>query len=107
MDFVDAAKLRYYAEDNSDAILQKVNNSISRNITECRHELLCILDDIVSIEPCCYWNKHVFEETEKNLQRLVMESTPLHIDDEIFELFFVFWICFCRDKNRQFCIVYE
>lgn len=87
MDFVDAAKLRYYAEDNSDAILQKVNNSISRNITECRHELLCILDDIVSIEPCCYWNKHVFEETEKNLQRLVMESTPLHIDDEIFELF--------------------
>lgn len=87
MDFLFAAKLRYYAHDNSDAILQKVNSAISRNITNCRHELLCVLDDIVSIEPCCYWNKHVFEETEKNLQRLAQEGTQLCIDDEIFELF--------------------
>lgn len=49
LNYLSAAKLRYYAENNSNNILKKVNSSISRSITTCRPELLCILDDMVSI----------------------------------------------------------
>lgn len=65
LNYLLAAKLRDYVENNSNNILKKVNSSISRSITTCRPELLCILDDMVSIEPCSYWNKDVFEATEK------------------------------------------
>ncbi len=42
MDFLLAAKYRYYGKDDSQNILQKVNREIPQNISACKHELLCI-----------------------------------------------------------------
>ena len=99
LNYLLAAKLRYYAENNSNNILKKVNSSISRSITTCRPELLCILDDMVSIEPCSYWNKDVFETTEKNLQNIVQKGNSIFINEEIFELFFSWLSCLYADNK--------
>ena len=87
MDFLDASRQWYYGNFNSGDILEKVNNAISRNIVVCRPELICILADMVSKEPCVYWNREVFEATEKNLQNIVQQGKPIIIDEDIFELF--------------------
>lgn len=87
MDFLLAAKAHYYSNDNSKTILPKVSDLISQDLNKCRHELLCIFGDIVNIEPCCYWNKSVFERTEKELNNLITQNPNIYIDDEIFELF--------------------
>ena len=50
MDYLLATKLRYYAEDNSDIIINKVLEKTSHRITSCRHELICILNDILDTE---------------------------------------------------------
>lgn len=99
MNYLLAAKLRYYAENNSNNILKKVNSSISRSITTCRPELLCILDDMVSIEPCSYWNKDVFETTEKNLQNIVQKGNSIFINEEIFELFLAGYHAYMQITN--------
>lgn len=87
LDFLDASRQWYYGNFNSGDILEKVNNAISRNIVVCRPELICILADMVSKEPCVYWNREVFEATEKNLQNIVQQGKPIIIDEDIFELF--------------------
>ena len=99
MNYLLDAKLRYYAESNSNIILKKVNSLISQNITTCRPELLCILDDMVSIEPCSYWNKEVFEATEKNLQNMVQQGNSIFIDEEIFELFLTGYHAYMQITN--------
>lgn len=99
MNYLLAAKMRYYHNDNSETILSKVCNSISRNMSECKHELLCIFDDIVTIEPCCYWNKNVFKQTEKELQNLIVQNPNIFIDDEIFELFLTGYNAYMQVTN--------
>lgn len=86
LDFLLLAKSDYYSENDSSNILKKITSAISHNIISCRPEVLCILNDIVNTEPCCYWKKNVFETTEKNLQDIA-EENQISIDEEIFELF--------------------
>ena len=87
MDYLFFAEQSYYSEDNSNTILEKAKELTSCNITDIKHELLCIFNDIINNEPSCYWDKDVFITTEKNLQNLIQQGVPIIINDEIFELF--------------------
>lgn len=87
MDFLSAAKYRYYGKDDSQNILQKVNREIHQNMSACEHELLCIMNEVISLEPCCYWNRHVFNQTDAALQSIATQLPTLSIDDTIFEFF--------------------
>lgn len=87
MDFLSAAKYRYYGKDDSQNILQKVNREIHKNMSACEHELLCIMNEVISLEPCCYWNRHVFNQTDAALQSIATQLPTLSIDDTIFEFF--------------------
>lgn len=49
MNYLLAAKMRYYHNDNSETILSKVCDSISRNLSGCKHELLLFLFRITII----------------------------------------------------------
>lgn len=87
MDFLSAAKYRYYGKDDSQNILQKVNREIPQNISACKHELLCIMNEVINFEPCCYWNRQVFNQTDSALQSIATKLPALSIDDTIFEFF--------------------
>lgn len=99
MDFLLAAKMRYYSNDNSKLILSKLNDLLSKKIDVCRPELLCIFEDMINMEPCYYWNRSVFEQTEKSLQDLAMQNAHLFIDDEIFELFLAGYNAYMQITN--------
>lgn len=81
------AKCCYYNKDESQSILQKVNKELSMNIPSCKHELLCIMNDIINSEPCCYWNRQVFNQTESVLQDIAKRFSFLSINDQILEFF--------------------
>ena len=87
MDFLFTAKYHYYGNDNSQNILQKVNKETSKDMPSCKHELLCVMNDIVNFEPCCYWNKKVFNQTDSALQNIATQCPTLSIDETIFEFF--------------------
>ena len=87
MDFLSAAKYRYYDKDDSQNILQKVNREISKTMPTCEHELLCIMNEVINLEPCCYWNRQVFNQTDSALQSIATQLSTLSIDDAIFEFF--------------------
>ena len=87
MDFLSAAKYRYYDKDDSQNILQKVNREISKTMPTCEHELLCIMNEVINLEPCCYWNRQVFNQTDSALQSIATQLPTLSIDDTIFEFF--------------------
>ena len=87
MDFLSAAKYRYYDKDDSQNILQKVNREISKTMPTCEHELLCIMNEVINLEPCCYWNRQVFNQTDSALQSIATQLPTLSIDDTIFDFF--------------------
>ncbi len=43
MNYLLSAKMRYYNNDSSETILSKVCDSISRNLSGCKHELPSML----------------------------------------------------------------
>lgn len=59
MDFTLASRLCYYSKDDSVNLIEKIGRELSIDVTGCRHELLCLFDDIVSTAPCRYWNRSV------------------------------------------------
>lgn len=87
MNFLFAAKHRYYCNDHSQNILQKINKATSKDIASCRPELLCIMNDVINFEPCCYWNRKVFNQTDSALQNIATQLPTLSIDEAIFEFF--------------------
>lgn len=99
MDFLSAAKYRYYGKDDSQNILQKVNREIPQNISACKHELLCIMNEVINFEPCCYWNRQVFNQTDSALQSIATKLPALSIDDTIFEFFLTGYNAYMQVTN--------
>lgn len=50
MDFLSAAKYRYYGKDDSQNILQKVNREIHKNMSACEHEASLLMNEVISLE---------------------------------------------------------
>lgn len=99
MDFLLAAKYRYYGKDDSQNILQKVNREIPQNISACKHELLCIMNEVINLDPCCYWNRQVFNQTDSALQSIATQLPALSIDDTIFEFFLTGYNAYMQVTN--------
>ena len=74
MNFLFAAKYRYYYDADSAAIIDNLNHNIPRKITKCEHGMTCIFKDMIEKEPCCYWNRLVFDEVETGLQKLLSDN---------------------------------
>lgn len=89
MDYLQACKLRYYAQDNSEIIIKKVRKDLDPSITSCRHELLCIFNDMLTITPCCYWNKSVYTQTITQLNKIATQKLDITIDEIMIEHFLI------------------
>lgn len=87
MSFLFAAKYRYYYGADSEAIIDNLNRNIPRKITKCEHGMTCIFIDMIETEPCCYWNRLVFNEIETGLQKLLSDNPSVTVEDDQFELF--------------------
>lgn len=87
MSFLFAAKYRYYYGPDSAAIIDNLNHTIPRKITKCEHGMACIFKDMIETEPCCYWNRIVFDEVETGLQKLLSDNLDITVEDDQFELF--------------------
>lgn len=87
MNFLFAAKYRYYYDADSAAIIDNLNHNIPRKITKCEHGMTCIFKDMIEKEPCCYWNRLVFDEVETGLQKLLSDNPSVTVEDDQFELF--------------------
>jgi hypothetical protein len=67
-----------------------VNDKINEDINSLSHEMLCIFNDVINIEPSCYWNKNVYQQTYSQLEKLFDEhAMPININDEIMEHFLI------------------
>ena len=89
MNFFSEAKYRYYYDADSAAIIDSLNHIIPRKITKYEHGMTCIFKDMIEIEPCCYWNRSVYDEVETGLQKLLSDNPCVTIEEDQFELFIV------------------
>lgn len=89
MDYLLAAKMRYYSKDGSENIINRLNKELPANISTCKHELLCLFDDIVSNVPCCYWNKEIYAQTLTQSQMLIQENPDIVVDESMMEYFLI------------------
>lgn len=89
MDFSLASRLRYYSKDDSANIIEKIGRELSIDITKCRHELLCLFNDIVSNVPCCYWDRGVYSQALARLEQLAASCDALEFDETMMEHFLV------------------
>lgn len=87
---VEYCKDNFYSQFDSDKLLDQINKNINPFITEISHEMLYLLDKIVTIDPCSYWNTSVCEQVYELLEDLYNNhSGTLEIDETIFEYFLI------------------
>lgn len=67
MDFLTVATMRYYSKGQSQEVTELVKNNVNVNISSVESELLCIFHDILTKEPCCYWDKSIYNQTYTQL----------------------------------------
>ncbi|MFR0840114.1 MAG: SEC-C metal-binding domain-containing protein [Dorea longicatena] len=89
MDYLSAAKMRYYSKDNSENIIKNLNKKLSANISACKHEFLCLFNDILSNTPCCYWNKDIYDQTLQQSQSLLRENPDIVVNEAMMEYFLI------------------
>lgn len=84
------SKLRYYSKDNSTAILAQTQKTLSSDIKQISHEMLCIFEDTITIEPSCYWDDLAYKQTINQLN-ILYRSQPnqINLNEEILEHFFI------------------
>ncbi|WP_280527039.1 SEC-C metal-binding domain-containing protein [Clostridium senegalense] len=87
---VEYCKNEFYSQFNSDKLLNQINENLDLSITGVSHEMLYILDKILSTDPCSYWNISVCKEVCELLEDLYNGySEALEIDEEVFEYFLI------------------
>ena len=77
------AKMRYYSKGQYQETVNLVKDKVSVDITSIEKELLCIFNDMVTKEPCYYWNNDIYNQTFAELSKL-STGKIIDIDDEIF-----------------------
>ncbi|MGO5066606.1 MULTISPECIES: YecA family protein [unclassified Clostridium] len=85
---VEYCKDNFYSQFDSDKLLDQINKNINSFITEISHEMLYLLDKIVTTDPCSYWNTSVCAQVYELLEDLYNNhSGTFEIDETIFEYF--------------------
>jgi hypothetical protein len=88
MDFLTAAIMRYYSKGQSQEVTALVNDHINADIRSIEPELLCIFHDILTKEPCCYWDKSIYDQTYTQLSDSCSGKT-VNIGADIMEHFWI------------------
>jgi hypothetical protein len=88
LDYSDFAAMRFYkkADDTREIVLTTLNEKCN-STKEIKNEFLCLFNDILFSEPCCYWDKKVYSETYKGL--IDLNSNASIIVDESTFLYFL------------------
>lgn len=85
---VEYCKANFYSQFDSDKLLDQISKNIDPFITEINHEMIYLLDKILTTEPCSYWNTSVCRQVSELLEDLYNNhSDVLEIDETIFEYF--------------------
>jgi len=89
MDFITAAKNSYYSKYDKERVynlIQKLDDGISF----VSDEFLCLFVDCISNEPCCYWEKDVFQQTYSRLSDVIgSASQQITVDEKAMELYII------------------
>lgn len=89
-DVVENCKNYFYSQFNSDNLLNEINKKLDLSITTISHEMLYILNKVLSIEPCSYFNVVVCKEVYELMEDLYDKyGKDLEVDEEIFEYFLI------------------
>ena len=85
---VEYCKYKFYSQFNLENLLNQINKSINPDTSEISHEMLYILDKILTTDPCSYWNISVSRQVYELMEDLYNKhSDTLEIDETIFEYF--------------------
>lgn len=88
MGFLEDAIFRYYSKDKKQEVTNMFKEKVSDDITFINSEFLCIFNDMVKNEPCCYWDKDVYTQTYENLKN-ICNGKYIEIDNNVFEYFVI------------------
>lgn len=85
---VEHCKYEFYSQFNLENLLNQINESIYSDIGEISHEMIYILDNILTSDPCSYWNTSVSRQVYELMEDLYNKhGDALEIDETIFEYF--------------------
>lgn len=85
---VEYCKHKFYSQFNLENLLNRINESINPDISEINHEMLYILDKILTSNLCSYWSTSVYRQVYELMEDLYNKhSETLEIDEIIFEYF--------------------
>lgn len=82
MDFLGPAMMSYYSRGESSDVLSRVNEQLSASISSIEPEFLCLFHDMLTKEPCHYWNRDVYAQTYRGLSALC-QGNPVEVCDEL------------------------
>lgn len=86
--FFEYCKSKFYSQFDSDKLLDQINKNIDLFTTEINHEFIYILNKMLTVEPCSYWDKSVCNQVFTLLENLYSKyGDILEIDETIFEYF--------------------
>ena len=88
MDFLGPAMMSYYSRGESSDVLSRVNEQLSASISSIEPEFLCLFHDMLTKEPCHYWNRDVYAQTYRRLSALC-QGNPIEVYDELVERFLI------------------
>ncbi len=86
MDFIEACKMRFYDYEYLKTIDSIVKEKINNDLDIKRFELLHLFDSTMTNTPSLYWNKDVYQQTYRQLEKLA-SNNKLIIDEEIIDYF--------------------
>ena len=58
--------MSYYSRGESSDVLSRVNEQLSASISSIEPEFLCLFHDMLTKEPCHYWNRDVYAQTYRD-----------------------------------------
>lgn len=88
MDFIEACKIRFYDYEYLKTIDSIVKEKINSDLDIKQFELLHLFDSTMTNTPSLYWNKDVYQQTYRQLEKLA-SNNKLIIDEEIIDYFFI------------------
>lgn len=88
MSFLYQEMQRYYSKNNESEVIKLVKEKIDGNISYIDKKYLCLFNDIIKREPCCYWNQKVYNQTFTELNNSC-SKVNIDIDDSIINHFII------------------
>lgn len=90
-------KSKFYSQFDSSKLLKEVQENINPSVVAISEEFQFVFHKILHTDPCSYWNKEVYNQTESLLELLFQTyGDKLEIDETIFNYFLMGYDAYCQ-----------